>query len=132
MLAHFLYGTAVETDDRLKEISFGSWELKPWAEIPRVESDPWCDDFLESAPPGGESARVLFNRCSELMRYIEARDDGPFALVTHKGCIGAILVYLLGRPLDTILEWSCKPGGVFKIVKEDLRVQVEVVVSGSQ
>lgn len=129
-LACFLAGSSVETDDRLKELSFGSWELQPWVDIPRAESDPWCKDFMNLAPPGGESARCLVARCARFLDSLGGRSDSSFGIVTHGGCIGAMLVHLLSLPINDIFSLTCGTGGVIKITREDGTVAVERVREG--
>jgi alpha-ribazole phosphatase len=41
-------------DARLLEMHFGTWEGKPWLEIPHAEVDAWVTDFAHHAPGGGE------------------------------------------------------------------------------
>src|SRR6266540_3817224 len=45
----------VITDNRLKELNFGDWELKPWDEINDTQAKQWMNNFVETACPGGES-----------------------------------------------------------------------------
>lgn len=129
-LASFLSASEVETDDRLKELSFGRWELQSWVNIPRTESDPWCEDFVNVAPPGGESARLLVARCADFLEYLWLRHDGPFGIVTHGGCIGAMLVYLLSMPVKDLFSVICGTGGVIKITRTGGEVSVERVLEG--
>lgn len=129
-LAAFLSASAVETDDRLKELSFGRWELKAWVDIPRSETDPWCEDFVNLAPPGGESAQTLVARSAEFITSLEQRDDGPFGIVTHGGCIGAMLVHLLSLPVKEMFSVTCGIGGVIKITRRRGEVLVERVLEG--
>ena len=112
-LADYLSGGAFEIDDRLKELSFGDWELKAWSDIPRDESDPWCDDYVELAPPGGESVRVLIARAKDFIESLKMRTSlGPCAIISHRGCLGAILVSLLDLPSDAIFSFSCGIGSI--------------------
>lgn len=83
-LAHRL---EVLFDDRLLELDFGSWEGRPWSDIPRAESDPWAEDPVNRAPPGGESFAAL----TERVRAALAGRDGV-AVVTHAGPIRAALI----------------------------------------
>ena len=53
---------SVQFDDRIKELSFGDWEMTPWADIPRSSLDPWMEDFVNVGPPNGETFQELFER----------------------------------------------------------------------
>ena len=49
-------------DNRLKELNFGDWELKPWNDIPEEEINPWMADFVNVAVTNGESYVQLASR----------------------------------------------------------------------
>ncbi|MEL6243795.1 MAG: alpha-ribazole phosphatase family protein [Pseudomonadota bacterium] len=81
---------AVETDPRLIEMDFGSWEGRAWSAIPRTELDAWAGDFLHARPHGGESVAMLRVRAlAALMDWREANE--PTLIVTHAGIIKAAL-----------------------------------------
>jgi alpha-ribazole phosphatase len=35
-----------KTDERIREMNFGDWELKKWSKIPEEEINPWYEDFI--------------------------------------------------------------------------------------
>ena len=51
-----------ETDPRIVEMDFGSWERTPWDAIPRDELNAWAADFHGARPHGGESVAMLAAR----------------------------------------------------------------------
>lgn len=57
-------GWRVVVDAALLEASFGHWDGKAWADIPRHEVDAWVADFADHAPGGGESLRQLLARAA--------------------------------------------------------------------
>ena len=71
-------------DPRLLELNFGTWEGRPWTQIPRAESDPWAEDPIHRAPPGGERFLDLLERLRAALRGL---DDA--LIVTHAGPIRA-------------------------------------------
>ncbi|GAA4001829.1 alpha-ribazole phosphatase [Hymenobacter fastidiosus] len=92
--------TAVEEDARLRELHFGTWENRPWAELPAAELDPWMADFVAQAPPGGETFAHLHERTGALLAELLATPAaGPVALVTHAGAVRSLLCHALGLPL---------------------------------
>lgn len=97
-LSTFL-GYHFRSDDRLREMNFGQWELVSWNDIYQsTEGKVWFEDYLNQLPPEGESFSLLINRISDFIReYI--RSDQPVAIVTHAGPIRAFLVAmgLVGR-----------------------------------
>lgn len=112
----------LQIDPRLRELDFGDWEGRPWAEIDRAESDPWAADPEHRAPPGGESFVRLRDRVEAALA-----DLAPAAaVVTHAGPIRAAKMILTGasfadvfaepvphaRPLlveDRRLAWPMSP-----------------------
>ncbi|MSU88372.1 hypothetical protein GE300_01920 [Rhodobacteraceae bacterium 2CG4] len=74
-------------DPRLLELDFGDWEGRPWSAIPRGESDPWAEDPVHRAPPGGERFVDLQRRVVEALAGLE-----DAAVVTHAGPIRAALI----------------------------------------
>lgn len=89
--------TNVIIDERLKELDFGSWEMKFWDEIPQEEIKPWYNDWVNvSASKYGESYSELYVRSIEFMQYLkkEYKSSKKIAIVTHAGVIRAINAYV--------------------------------------
>lgn len=86
---------ALATDPRLIEMDFGSWETRPWAEIPRPELDAWAADFDHARPHGGESVAMLAGRVRQALDAAPGSDP-PALWVTHSGVIRAACA-LTGR-----------------------------------
>lgn len=79
-------GLALTVDPRWQELDFGTWEGRPWDAIDRAESDPWAEDPVTRAPPGGETFAALAARVAAA-----AADLAPGAVVvTHAGPIRAL------------------------------------------
>ena len=89
------HGATLEIDPRLAELDFGSWEGLAWAKIPREESDPWAEDPINRAPPGGECFADLKARVLAAMSGREA------TVVTHAGPIRALRMHVFGEAFET-------------------------------
>lgn len=85
------------TDDRLKELSFGSWEGATWAELKGADPglvrarkrDKWC--FV---PPGGESYAQLTERLAPWLATVEPDE----VVVAHGGVARALMHMLAAVP----------------------------------
>lgn len=91
------WGFVHRVDARLRELHFGTWEGRRWADIPRAEVDAWVADFLHHRPGGGESLLDLFARLPR---------PGCALVVTHGGCINA---WRLGQPPASAAQWPPAP-----------------------
>ncbi|WP_300380748.1 alpha-ribazole phosphatase [Henriciella sp.] len=80
----------VTTDCRLREMDFGTWEGRAWADIPRAEINAWVSDFMHARPHGGESVAMLRARTLEAIAELENRQQETL-IVTHAGVIKAAL-----------------------------------------
>lgn len=110
--------TPVQFDDRLKELHFGDWENRAWADIPPAELDPWMADFANLRTPNGESFQDLADRVEafwqELTR-IERPNAGPVFVVTHAGVIRVWLCLFLGLPLSNAFRIHLDYGSLTKV-----------------
>ena len=79
---------AVETDTRIVELDFGSWEHVRWDAVPRAELDAWAADFHGARPHGGESVAMLAARVEAALEGTPATDP-PVLWVTHAGVVRA-------------------------------------------
>ncbi|WP_293194388.1 histidine phosphatase family protein [Ottowia sp.] len=98
------------TDPRLREMHFGAWEGRPWADIPRADVDAWVAGFAH-ARPGGDGETV-----DELMARVGAawddwRAGGRDAVwVTHAGVIRAAALLARGaRRIERAGDWPAEP-----------------------
>ena len=91
----------VAIDDRLRELDFGEWEMRPWDVIPREQLEVWAKDFVNNRPPGGESFAELQARSYAALSDAKSAAAGqPLLLCTHAGVIRALLATARGLPLD--------------------------------
>lgn len=103
-------------DARLAEMDFGTWEGRPWDEVPRAELDAWAADVAGYAPPGGESPRQLQERVLEFLAGLEV---GEAVLVTHGGVIRVLEAYVTGRPIAANLARVAGYGTVTTLTFRD-------------
>jgi alpha-ribazole phosphatase len=95
----------VTADPRLREMSFGTWEGRSWADI--EEGDPerlqaWMNDWVETPAPEGEAFVDLADRVQHWLSEVQqaAADDEHIVTVAHAGTIRAVLCQVLGLPLE--------------------------------
>lgn len=112
-LAVELFGPDVETDDRLKEIDFGDWELNSWPEIDRSALDSWGRSFVDTGPPGGESLRMLYDRVVSFLEDLDVLPGEAAAIVTHAGVIRCVWAHFTGTELQQMFRFDVGYGDVF-------------------
>lgn len=100
------WGVATHVDARLREMSFGEWDGMLWSDVSARDTERlrvWGDDWIEVAPPGGESGRDLAVRVDAVLRDLIARTETerPVVAVTHAGWIRIAATRLLGEPLSS-------------------------------
>ncbi|MDQ1857626.1 alpha-ribazole phosphatase family protein [Chryseobacterium sp. WLY505] len=116
-----------QTDERLREMNFGNWEMKKWTDIPEEEINPWYQDFVSVKASGGESLLEMQNRVLSFWQELIQRKDLEKALiVTHAGVIRLILQAVLQFPLENMFSIQIDYGkkviinvneGVFSVKK---------------
>lgn len=81
---------AYRLDDRLKELTFGSWEGYTWRDIRKAEREQAQlreRDKWSFVPPGGESYAMLAERIRPVLEEL----TGETVLVSHGGVARAVL-----------------------------------------
>lgn len=124
----------VAIDDDLTEIDYGSWMGKPFSEL--HDSPQWRRfNQLRSitSPPGGEfMLQIQIRAWRSLNRILERNrgsDKATVAVVTHGDVIRALLLLLLGLPIDHIHRLEISPASVSEVL---LGGYVPVVASMNQ
>ena len=99
------FGVPVEIDDRLVELDYGEFDLRPLRDIPPETWRRWRED-PGFRPPGGETLVELGERVGSALGDLAARaavDD--VAVVTHVSPIKAALAWALQVGVD--VSWRC-------------------------
>lgn len=95
-------GLEVRSADGLREVGFGQWAGRSFAEL--AEQPAWSrwNSFRSfERPPGGESmAEVQARAVGEVERIAGEWPDGTLAVVSHADVIKVVLAYFLGMPID--------------------------------
>ena len=115
MLANFLSEGNYTTDNRLKEINLGDWEMKTWEFVQENLFLNWTGDYANVTSPNGESFKDLYDRSSSFYDEVTTNKDQDIAIVAHMGVVRAILAYVLEMPVHKALCIKMEYGGVSKI-----------------
>lgn len=90
----------VTVDARLREMYFGSWEGRTWAELEEQDGpalQEWMQDWTTFRAPGGESFADVVLRVASWLTDLP-RDGVDHVVVAHAGSIRAAAVVLLDLP----------------------------------
>ena len=102
-LAH-AYESPASIEPRLMEANFGLWEGLTWDEIHNrfpMEMDEWGANWINHAPPMGESAHDVQDR---VQHWIGSLKPGTHLAFTHAGVIRATRVILKGQSWEKAME----------------------------
>lgn len=112
-------------DQRLMEVNFGDWELKPWDSINENELNIWMGDFVNVAPPKGESYVQLNERVNKAFDTIINDSEKDKIIIAHGGVIRALIARLLQTNLKDSFSIKIPYGHVVKLVKDDKGIHIK-------
>ncbi|MBV8325589.1 histidine phosphatase family protein [Chryseobacterium sp.] len=93
------------TDERIREMNFGNWELKKWTDIPEEEINPWYEDFINIKASGGENLLEMKARVLDFWDELTAKKDTEKVLIiAHAGVIRLVLQAVLQFPLENMFN----------------------------
>lgn len=97
--------SAIQFDERLKELHFGDWEMRAWDAIPRDIFDVWAHDYANLAPPNGETFSQLQARAKSFIIEVSSYSQHQhICVVTHGGLIRALIADALELPLKRLFR----------------------------
>ena len=95
-----------QTDTRLREMDFGTWEGVAWDAIPLAAMQAWTDDFGEHRFGGAESANEVLARVAGLWHAARQQSDEDQVWITHAGVARAAHLLSQGmRSVDSASQW---------------------------
>lgn len=108
-----LAGSCCQISELLREIDFGRWEGRDFAEI--VHSDPslvdsWVADPRHFCFPNGESITSFSHRIALFAAELTSVVEQTILVVAHGGVIRHLLCLLLGLPAEKYLLFDVEPG----------------------
>lgn len=103
-------------DPRLKELDFGDWEHKLWSELPREDTERWTSDYLNEAPPDGESLRDLTLRVRSFLSELSLGPDAH-VIFSHAGVIRLLLLASHSEGLDQYFVRAVDYGSLFTLAR---------------
>lgn len=111
-------------DKRLVELNFGDWEGMTWQAVHeqyQKDMELWGQDWVNRAPPNGESFAEQTARCTDWLNAwmhgsLKGTDGSHTAMVVlHGGSIRALLCQCLGWPLTQAMSFSVDPASVTRL-----------------
>jgi alpha-ribazole phosphatase len=77
-------------DERLNEMHFGCWEMRPWSAVPREAVDAWQAHFARHRFGGRESAQEVIQRVASALEGLRQMGLREAVWVTHAGVVRAV------------------------------------------
>lgn len=109
----------LETDPRLREIGFGTWEGRAPEEL--TATDPllierFCEDPVANCPEGAEALADFAARVGAAWNEVVTRHAGRHVLiVAHAGVIRTVVGQALEVPLHRVFRISVPTAGISRI-----------------
>ncbi len=102
-----------QVNDLLKEVDFGRWEGKTFAEIAASDAEAvteWTKDPENFCFPGGDCLASFNKRLTAVMTMLEDQCCSHILVVTHGGVIRHLLCRYLKIPSAKYLAFDVQPG----------------------
>ncbi|BBJ27137.1 histidine phosphatase family protein [Athalassotoga saccharophila] len=125
-----ILGVEIETDKRLREMNYGSWEGNFLDELMKTpEGKVWMENPSKWRIENSESVLDVQNRIIQAIKeYVQKYDDILF--VSHGVTISAFLLYVKDLPLDNVKEYIPRNTQLYEFKFENDRFE-EVKIEGT-
>ncbi|MGP1464901.1 alpha-ribazole phosphatase [Prevotella koreensis] len=114
ILADFCGHENPETDDRLKEMNMGDWEMMLYDDIEK--HDPairkWYEDYMNLAATNGESYRIVYRRVADFLDELRKQNYQRVAIFAHGGVLICAGVYAGLFPEEDCFRHLTPYGGI--------------------
>ncbi len=119
-LAEYVYPGQAKTDPRILEFDFGDWEGLKWTDIPQDALMTWMENYLELAPPNGETMKSMVDRVRNFVEEITKSNAKCIAIFTHSGAIRVLHHLINDLALEDIFSLTVDYGTVihFQLTNE--------------
>ncbi len=87
MLAAYCGYPDAQTDDRLKEMNMGEWEMQRYDEIQDPHLQEWYDDYMHQPTTGGESFMQQYQRVAAFLDELKGGSYQRVAIFAHAGVL---------------------------------------------
>ena len=108
-LAHFCGYKDATLDDRLKEFSFGDWELKRWKDL---NVKDWQNNWFLNPPPNGESLPKMYERVANFLDELKKENHSVVYIFAHAGVINCAKTYFGQTTLEEAFNNPIPYGGI--------------------
>ncbi len=108
-------GCPVEVEGDLREIDFGRWEGRSFAEIEASDPDLvrlWAAGLEDFRFPEGEAVAAFNERVRDVLDRIRGRAEERILVVSHGGVIRVMLCLLLGLDPRHGFAFAVEPAGL--------------------
>lgn len=115
MLAGFCGYTSPQTDERLKEMNMGDWEMKMFDEIKDERLQQWYDDYMNLATTNGEGFPDFYARVSSFLAELSVKPYKHVAIFAHGGVLMCAEIYAGHYPREEAFNHLTPYGGIVEI-----------------
>ncbi|MEN6331615.1 MAG: histidine phosphatase family protein [Smithella sp.] len=115
-------GQSFDIDSNLREIDFGLWEEKTFAEISMTDPagvDRWSNFDNDFVFPGGEAIQSFIGRVRTAAQRIARDPAQTVAVITHGGIIRFLICHYLGLDMRNYLLFDVQPASLSVITLYD-------------
>lgn len=102
-------------ENRIKELNFGQWEMRPFSSLTDEQAQKWFADWINTCIPGGESFSDQYNRVSSFLDELRNKNLPSVCLFTHGGVITCARVYANEYPIADAFKHIPSYGEIVKI-----------------
>ncbi len=106
---------SIVTEELLREIDFGRWEMLPWEQIPNEEREAWGKDYINNKIHGGENFFDVQKRIVTFWEKIVHSDKKIIFVVAHAGLYRSLLAHLLDASPSKIFAVEIDYGDAIRI-----------------
>lgn len=100
------------TDDRLKEMNMGDWEMQRFDDIEDEGLQKWYDDFMHVATTNGEGFPQLYARVSNFLDSLKEKKWDNVAIFAHGGVLICAGIYAGLFPPEGCFQHLVDCGGL--------------------
>ncbi len=104
-----------DTDDRLKEMNMGDWEMQRYDEIEDDALQRWYNDYMHLAATNGESFPMLYRRVADFLDELKREPYRRTAVFAHGGVLICSGIYAGLFPEEEAFSHLVECGGIQRI-----------------